>query len=67
MPVKWKRSDDGYANSHCGHWKIVPLYCSCVKPQFFDLYRDGKKVRSMMASQREAKMAADRIEEDRRK
>jgi len=64
MPVKWKRSDDGYASSHCGRWKIVPLYCSCVKPQFFDLYRDGKKVRSMMASQREAKLEADRISDE---
>ena len=61
MSIRWKRSQEGFADSHCGHWSIHPLYCSCVKPQFFDLYRDGKKIRSMLATQRAAKLEAAQL------
>lgn len=61
MTIRWKRSTEGYCDSHCGRWKITPLYCGRVKPQFFDLYRDGQKVALMLSSQRQAKDRADAL------
>lgn len=65
--LKWKRSSDGFCESKCDRYHIVPLYCSCVKPQFFELwfYPEGsgtpektrlrKKLSSMDSTQRESK------------
>ena len=58
--IKWKRSDDGYATSHCGQWKISPLYFGCVNPQWYELHHDGTKIGSMFETQRDAKTEADR-------
>jgi hypothetical protein len=59
--IRWKRSVEGYCDSHCGRWRISPLYCGRVKPQFFDLYLDGKKVALMLSSQHEAKDRASNM------
>lgn len=70
--LKWARSNDGFCDSKCKRYKITPLYCGCVKPQFFELWfypkgfgEDGfrgerVKVSSMSSSQREAKEDAER-------
>ena len=59
--IKWKRSSDGYCDSHCGHWRITPRYCGRTKPQFFDLLRDLKEVAMMLPSQGACKEEALRI------
>jgi hypothetical protein len=59
--IAWKPSEDGFAESKDGHWRIVPLHCGCVKPQWFELKRDGKVVSGWLNTQREAKDEADRL------
>ena len=60
--IKWHRSVDGYVRSHCGRWKINPLYCGCINPQWFELYMDGAKVGgSWFETQRAAKEEADKL------
>ena len=61
MPIRWKRSNDGYAESHDGAWRIVPLYCGCTRPQDYELVRNGVVVATMCGTQRGAKDAADRL------
>jgi hypothetical protein len=60
--IKWKRSSDGYVDSHDGVWRITPLFCGCVKPQMFDLYRNDQKVGWMLPTQKAAKEQAEEIE-----
>ncbi len=63
MTIRWKRStDDGFVESHDGRWRITPLYWGCTRPQLFELFRDGKRVSSSCATQREAKYEAERME-----
>lgn len=59
--IRWKRPDDGFVESHCGHWKITPLYWGCTRAQMFELWRDGKKVTGYCSTQKEAKRDANRI------
>jgi hypothetical protein len=56
--IRWKRSSDGFAESHCGRWRITPEYWSCVEPQAFTLHRDGKIVARGCSTQRDAKDTA---------
>lgn len=55
--MRWRRSVDGYCKSADGRWHIVPLYCGCVRPRFYELrdIRTGRAVSGMHATQREAK------------
>lgn len=59
--IKWKRPNDGFCYSRDGEWRIVPLFCGCVKPQFFDLYYKNEKICSMLFTQREAKERAEEV------
>jgi hypothetical protein len=61
VTVRWKKSEEGYVESHCGHWKITPEYWSCVNPQAYTLWRDNKKVSYGCSTQRDAKQSADNI------
>jgi len=54
MIVGWKRANDGFVKSRCGHWQIAPLYCGCTRPQSYELRRDGSVVASFCTTQREA-------------
>ena len=60
--IKWKRSQEGYVDSHCGRFEISPLYFSCVNPRSFKVeYVDGGErivIASSKDSQRDAKRAA---------
>jgi len=58
MTIKWKRSHEGFVDSHCGRWRISPLYCGCVNPQFYELRDNGKKVGSWYNTQADAKQKA---------
>lgn len=62
--IRWKRSEEGFVESHDGEWQITPEYWSCVRPQAFTLWRrlpDGtrKKVSFGCSTQRDAKQSAD--------
>lgn len=59
--IRWKRSKDGYVDSHCGHWSIRPMYGGSTTPQWFDLHRDAKLVRRFCNTQRDAEAAAEEI------
>jgi hypothetical protein len=59
--ITWKRSQDGYCDLEDGRWRIVPLHCGRVKPQWFEPRRDGKVVSGWHNTQREAKDEADRL------
>lgn len=59
--VRWKRSDEGFVDSHCGRWHIKPLYFGCVKPQFYELYRDGQRQGVYYSTQADAKFRADQL------
>jgi hypothetical protein len=67
MMVRWNRSDEGFATSKCGRYKIEPLYWGCVRPQSYQLVRvvtwDGRitseRIGSFFATQRDAKEAAN--------
>ena len=62
--IKWGRSDDGFVDSKCGRFFIVPKFWSCVKPQDFDIEYKGpdgiKKTIGNRDTQREAKEVAQR-------
>lgn len=66
MVILWKRSRDGFVESHCGEWRIVPLFCACTRPQDYELWRCGavrhwKVAARMCGTQRGAKDAAEVI------
>lgn len=60
--IRWRRSNDSYATSHCGRWKISPLFWGCIHPQWFELRRDDVKIDSMFETQRAAKVMADELD-----
>lgn len=64
MKVRWKQAVEGFVHSHCGRWRIVPLYCGCTRPQMYELLRDDKVVSGSCSTQREAKDEADRLAEE---
>lgn len=62
MPIiKWLRSEEGYVDSKCGRFEIVPLWCGTTRPQYFDCYYTDpfdlsrKKVTSLTDTQRDCK------------
>ena len=60
--IRWKRSNDGFVESHDGHWRITPCHAGCVRPQDYQLWRGAVRVSSMLATQRDAKEEAARLE-----
>lgn len=56
MKIRWGRSEDGYVDSRCGRFKIRPLYCSCVKPQWYETTYYGKTISRWCSTQRDAKV-----------
>lgn len=64
--IRWKRSQEGFVESHCGRWKITPEYWSCVDPQAFTLHHDGKIASRNCPTQRDAKETAERLIEKER-
>jgi hypothetical protein len=42
MNVYWKRSDDGFCDSKCGIYKIVPKFWGCLNPTSYELWTNGK-------------------------
>lgn len=62
-PPRWRRARDGFVESHDGRWRITPCYAGCTRPQDYELWRDGRCVGSMLATQREAKDRARDIVE----
>jgi len=60
-PIRWRRARDGFVTSHDGRWQIAPLYWDCTRPQVYELSRDGQRVSSYHATQRDAKEDAERI------
>lgn len=59
--IRWKRSQDGFVESHCGRWQITPEYWSCTEPQAFTLHHNGKIVTRGCETQRDAKDTADSL------
>jgi hypothetical protein len=63
--VKWSRSDEGYVDSHCGRFDIVPLPMGTTRAQAYDLYYTDpfdlsrKRVTSCADTQSECKAEAE--------
>ncbi len=55
----WKRSHEGYVESHCGRYSVSPLYLGCETLQLFEAVFNptGEKVTSCASTQRAAKTA----------
>lgn len=67
--LKWKRSEDGYTETHCGHYYIEPIFNHATTPQGYNLYfnltpgKPGRiKLRSWLDTQTECKDEAARHE-----
>lgn len=64
--VKWQRSDEGYVDSHCGQFWIVPLFEGTTRAQSYQLYQQnvmtlqGEK-RGTHDTQRDAKVFAQEL------
>lgn len=56
--IRWKRSEEGFVESHDGEWQITPEYWSCVSPQAYTLSRKGNIVSRGCSTQRDAKETA---------
>ncbi len=61
MRIRWKRSTGDYAESHCGRWRITPIYGGLTRPESYKLQLDGKVVGSGQ-TQRECKAIAEEHE-----
>ena len=63
--VKWGRSEEGYVESKCGRFDIVPLWMGTTRAQAYDLIDTGPNrnlyVRTMHDTQRLAKEHAQEI------
>jgi hypothetical protein len=62
MLIKWRRSTGDHVESHCGRWRISPLYCGRTRPEAFLLWDHEKSVGEFQ-TQRDAKAdAQDRVD-----
>jgi len=59
--VRWKRANDGFVSSHCGRWRITPVYGGLTRAEWYELWHDDKSVSGHCATQREAKEDAERL------
>lgn len=42
--IRWKRSEEGHVDSHCGRFMIEALYMGTTRPQGYQLViKDGPK------------------------
>jgi hypothetical protein len=66
MKIKWGKSEEGYVESKCGRWRIVPLYCGTTSPQMYEIIDDDEGRRWTGDTQRmlkaDAQDAVDRGE-----
>jgi hypothetical protein len=62
--VDWRRSTGDYVESHCGRWRITPIYGGCTRPERYELRLDDRVVGGG-ENQRECKEDADRWIRDR--
>lgn len=66
MPLKWKRSREGYTETYCGKYEIYPEYEGTTRPQSWRLWRNKDNRRLNAGShftQKGAKDEAQRLEE----
>lgn len=66
MKLKWKRSNEGYTETHDGRYEICPEYEGTTRPQSWHLYyyRDGRRLNGFTHdTQRGAKDRAQEIED----
>jgi hypothetical protein len=64
--LKWKRSEEGSTETHCGHYSIEPAYNHSETPQWYTLYhypepghaRSRVKIGAMIDTQSECKHCA---------
>jgi hypothetical protein len=56
--VRWKRAAGDHVESHCGRWRISPLYCGRTRPEAFVLW-DGERQLGEFMNQRDAKVDAE--------
>lgn len=63
MSIKWKRSHEGFCESHDGRWSISPEYQGYVNPQFYMLKdnQTGKCFMPGFETQSDAKWQAQKI------
>jgi hypothetical protein len=52
--IRWKRSTGHFVESHCGRWRIEPIYGGLTRPESYVLRLDGKAIESG-STQRECK------------
>lgn len=64
--IKWHRAVDGFVESHCKRWRIVPLYCGSTRAQDYELWLGDNRVARMCGSQSLAKAIAEHIERNSR-
>ena len=62
--IKWNRSREGFKNSKCGRFEIIPKFCGCTEAQAYTLQRrnsDGgvREISLYCETQREAKEDAE--------
>lgn len=71
MKLKWKRSDEGYTDTHCGRYSISPQYWGRSSPQGFLLMKNSAEGRVFnkrlgeFETQRDAKLYAQAWEDAR--
>lgn len=53
--LKWRRSEEGYVESHCKRFSISPIYMGQTTPQGYYLYVDKKRLPHWWNTQKEAK------------
>lgn len=42
--IKWGRSEDGFVDSKCGRFSIVPNYCGTTRPQDYNVRDKDRKI-----------------------
>lgn len=64
MSIQWRRSKDGYTESHDGKYRIEPRFSGRTTPQWYLLFIDGQEYkRADFTTQRRAKRRAELYEE----
>jgi hypothetical protein len=57
-PIRWKRPTEHFVVSHCGLWRITPIYGGLTRPESYQLLFHGQVVGSGQ-TQRECKLDAE--------
>lgn len=59
--ILWRRSEEGYVDSHCGRFHIYPLYMGTTTAQGYELHDEKLGRRSSADTQRDCKVEAEEI------